>query len=131
MEIEQKETEQSKRKRGFDKISNEDAQRSDMIPGEIKSPENKSLLEKTVPILIEHLNKFGACVIDDFLGEETCEDIMTEVVGLQQQQLLCSGRTKQEGSNKYRSDRIVWTDGIQPYSPHLQSLIRSAHNNRN
>ena len=129
MEIEQEEAERSKRKRGFDKISKEGAEKSDMIPVdvEIKYHQNKSLLEKTVPILIEHLNKFGACVIDDFLGEETCEDIMTEVVGLQQQQLLCSGRTKQEGSNQYRSDRIVWTDGIQPYSPHLQSLIRSAH----
>ena len=126
MEIEQEETERSKRKRGFDKISSKGAEGTVMIPAEIRY-QNKTWLEKTVPIVIEHLNKFGACVIDDFLGKETGEDIMTEVFGLQQQQLLCSGRTKQEGSSKFRSDRIVWTDGIHPYSPHLQSLIRSDH----
>ena len=90
---------------------------------------NKSWLDKTVQIVIEHLNKFGLCVIDDFLGHEKGEDILEEVQGLQQQDLLREGQTGGGGaggeSAMYRSDRIVWTDGIQPHSPHLQSLIRS------
>ena len=90
---------------------------------------NKSWLDKTVQIVIEHLNKFGLCVIDDFLGHEKGEDILEEVQGLQQQDLLTEGQTGGGGaggeSAMYRSDRIVWTDGIQPHSPHLQSLIRS------
>ena len=123
MEIEQEEAERSQRKRGFEKISTPVAVDNVMIP------EKKSWLEKTVTIVIEHLNKFGACVIDDFLGKETGEDILREVVGLQQQeQLLHSGRTalsEEGGGSKYRGDRIVWTDGLRPHSPHLQALIRS------
>ena len=130
MEIEQEEAERSKRKRGFEKISNQGAGETVMISGEMQDDENKSWLEKTVPIVIEHLNKFGACVIDDFLGEEAGGDILTEVVGLQQQeQVLSSGRTalsEEGGGSKYRGDRVLWTDGLRPYSPHLQSLIRSA-----
>lgn len=135
MEIEQEEAERTKKKRGFGKISNQGTGKTVILPGEMNFPQKESWLEKTVPVVIEHLNKFGACVIDDFLGEETGEDILTEVVGLQQQQeLLTSGRTalseeggESRGGSKFRGDRIVWTEGIRPHSPHLQSLIRS-HN---
>ena len=88
----------------------------------------------TVPIVIEHLNKFGVCVIDDFLGTEKGEDILVEVQGLQQQQhLLRHGQTGVAGeeSGRYRTDRIVWTDGVRPPSPHLQSLIRSLSHSDN
>ena len=38
---------------------------------------------KTVGVVIEHLNRFGACVIDDFLGEAKGVDILEEVFTLQ------------------------------------------------
>ena len=124
IEIQQEENERSKRKRGFEKISKQ-AKDSVELNQDMKHNKDRNLLEKAVPMVIEHLNKFGVCVIDDFLGKERGEDIMIEVQGLQQ--LLRDGQTGGSGevSHEYRSDRIVWTDGIHPHSPNLRELIRS------
>ena len=52
---------------------------------EEKSPEkveSQDWIMKTASVLIEHLNKFGACFIDDFLGEAKGVDILDEVLHL-------------------------------------------------
>ena len=89
-------------------------------------------LYKTVDILIDHLNKFGACVIDDFLGEDRGLDILDEVKHLQLAEMWQAGQhvSGQHVSNghvseKYRNDQITWTDGVTPPSPSIKGLIRS------
>ena len=83
-------------------------------------------LYKTVDILIDHLNKFGACVIDDFLGEDRGLDILDEVQHLQLAEMWQAGQHVSNGhmSEKYRNDQITWTDGVTPPSPSIKGLIR-------
>ena len=126
MEIEQEEAERSKRKRSFGKISSKEADGTVMIPAELKY-QNKSWLEKTVPIVIEHLNKFGACVIDDFLGHLKCLDILDEVNGLQSADVFTEGQLASMSpapNTQFRNDKITWTDGIDPPCPSIKHLIR-------
>ena len=47
-----------------------------------------SLIMRTVSVVIKHLNKFGACVIDDFLGEAKGVDILEEVLYLRKLQMF-------------------------------------------
>ena len=47
---------------------------------------SQSWISQTVRFVIEHLNKFGACVIDDFLGENKGIKILNEVLNLRSHQ---------------------------------------------
>ena len=80
----------------------------------------------TVDIVIEHLNKFGACVIDDFLGPDKCHDILEEVESLQTAQMFRAGQlvTASATADRFRTDQITWTDGISPPSPAIRHFIR-------
>ena len=93
----------------------------------MKCPTNSQWLEKTVGIFIEHLNKFGACVIDDFLGQLKGLDILDEVNGLQSADVFREGQLASMSpgpNNHYRNDKITWTDGIDPPCPSIRHLIR-------
>ena len=97
------------------------------IHSDMKCPTNSQWLEKTVGILIEHLNRFGACVIDDFLGQPKGLDILDEVTGLQSAEVFREGQLASMSSgphNQYRNDKITWTDGIDPPCPSIKHLIR-------
>ena len=71
-------------------------------------------LLKTVDIIIDHLNKFGVCVLDDFLGADRGADTLEEVLGLRAAQLFREGQLV--AAARYRSDEITWTDGVTPHS---------------
>ena len=85
-------------------------------------------LLKTVDIIIDHLNKFGVCVLDDFLGADRGADTLEEVLGLRAAQLFREGQLVAAPSvpaaARYRSDEITWTDGVTPHSPAIRNLIR-------
>jgi len=96
------------------------------IDSDMKCPTNSQWLEKTVRILIEHLNKFGACVIDDFLGHLKCLDILDEVNGLQSADVFTEGQLASMSpapNTQFRNDKITWTDGIDPPCPSIKHLI--------
>ena len=58
----------------------------------MKSDEkSQSWIAETVSVVIEHLNKFGACVIDGFLGEAKGVDILDEVLFLRKLQMFQVG----------------------------------------
>ena len=59
---------------------------------------DRQWIVKTVNIVIEHLNKYGACVIDEFLGEERGSEILENVKKLQDAHLFREG---QLGKNMY------------------------------
>ena len=49
---------------------------------EFMKEKSEDWIMKAVTVVIEHLNKFGACVIDDFLGEAKGLKILEEVLSL-------------------------------------------------
>ena len=54
---------------------------------------------KSVEVVIEHLNKFGACVIDDFLGEARGVDILKEVLHLRKLHMFQVNAKMSKGFN--------------------------------
>jgi len=89
---------------------------------------DRQWIVKTVKIVIEHLNKYGACVIDQFLGEERGSEILENFKKLRNAHLFREGQlaSNRPGSSnvRYRSDMITWTDGVSPPSPGIKHLIR-------
>merc|ERR1719397_482569 len=87
---------------------------------------------KMTEVLCQHLNRFGACIIDNFLGKEEAQNILDEVMALQQSQTFVDGRLARSQASsdaQIRSDKITWTDGIGPMpSPHLKLMINSVDN---
>ena len=100
--------------------------RKESVKLEMKRPGNRDWVLKTVDIVIEHLNKFGACIIDDFLGPDRGHDILEEVESLQAAQMFRGGQlvTASATADRFRTDQITWTDGISPPSPSIRHLIR-------
>eukprot|EP00092_Neocalanus_flemingeri_P005959 GFUD01006417.1.p1 GENE.GFUD01006417.1~~GFUD01006417.1.p1 ORF type:complete len:326 (+),score=97.37 GFUD01006417.1:113-1090(+) len=92
-----------------------------------KKEESQDMVMKTVGVVIEHLNKFGACVIDNFLGEAKGLAILEEVLNLNKLQMFQAGQLASAQSSKksIRSDKIAWTDGISPSLPSLKYLINT------
>jgi len=82
---------------------------------------------KSVEVVIEHLNKFGACVIDDFLGEARGVDILKEVLHLRKLHMFQEGQLASDKSTEksIRSDKITWTDGDSPPCPNLKYLMNT------
>jgi len=86
------------------------------------------LIKISVEVLLTHLDQFGACVIDDFLGEEKGNQVLKDVQNFKnlKEGELASG--KDSGSNSrqrsIRSDQIAWTDGVNPPCPGISHLMR-------
>jgi len=87
----------------------------------------QSWLYNSVKILLEHLNKYGMCVMDDFLGDDKGSAVFDEVSLLQnlnnfEDGQLMSGDGLHEPT--IRSDKMIWTDGVTPCdSPTLRYLM--------
>ena len=131
-EIEVDEERRQRRKRTFQDSQQTDTQtrqarenREESVKLDMKYPGSRDWVEKSVDIVIEHLNKFGACVIDDFLGPDRGHDILEEVEGLQAAQMFRGGQlvTASATADRYRSDLIAWTDGVSPPGPSIRHLI--------
>jgi len=83
-------------------------------------------IRQTVKVVIEHLNKFGACVIDDFLGEAQGLKILNEVLNLRKFQEFQEGQLASVKAEKsIRSDQITWTDGSSQYTPNIRGLMNT------
>jgi len=129
------EEERLKRKRGasqLDEESSSDHMRNTVslvTTDEMRQSDDETWLYDTVNILIDHLNKYGVCVIDDFLGESRGEDILEEVKTLWSSDVFREGQHSSSSddttSDRFRSDRITWTDGVKPHCPSIKSLMRS------
>jgi len=88
----------------------------------------KQWLGNSVKILLEHLNKYGVCVVDNFLGEEKGSKVLEEVLNLQENEGFQDGQVMSGGGlpePSIRSDKITWTDGVNPLNlPALRYLIK-------
>jgi len=87
---------------------------------------SQSWISQTVRFVVEHLNKFGACVIDDFLGENKGIKILNEVLNLRSHQTFQEGQLATVKTEKsVRSDKITWTDGSSPATPNIKYLMNT------
>jgi len=111
--------------RNGDDVSDGKATQKDRL-GEQKKM--KPWLMNSVRVLLEHLNKFGVCVVDDFLGEERGNQVLQEVQALQENDCFQDGQVMSGGGlyePSIRSDKITWTDGVTPVNaPALRHLIQ-------
>jgi len=95
----------------------------------MKSEKSESWISEAVTVVIEHLNKFGACVIDNFIGETRGSEILTEVLELQKLQTFQEGQLASVKAEKsIRSDQITWTDGSDEQTPQINTLISMLDN---
>jgi len=91
----------------------------------------ENLINLTVEVLIEHLTEFGACVIDDFLGEEMGNKVLEDILQFEnfKHGELASSREMASNDNheekhNIRGDMITWTDGTTPSCLGIRHLIQ-------
>ncbi|XP_015791015.1 egl nine homolog 1 [Tetranychus urticae] len=97
-------------------------------PGSIQSADwlNQICLQ-----VVNDMNCYGICVIDNFLGEAQCSSILNEVKSLygygifQEGQLVRKVNRTRTPSQVIRSDKIVWVDGGEPQCVNIGFLIQT------
>lgn len=97
------------------------------VPSDVVLQSKQSMqhwVKKFSAIVIDHLNKFGMCVIDNFIGEDRGTRILNEVLHLQQTTQFKVGTLSKDLSNQsVRSDQISWIDAIDPPCPSIRSML--------
>ncbi|XP_059026448.1 egl nine homolog 1 isoform X1 [Mustela lutreola] len=87
-------------------------------------PALKLALEYIVPCM----NKHGICVVDDFLGKETGQQIGDEVRALHDTGKFTDGQLvsqKSDSSKDIRGDKITWIEGKEPGCEAIGLLMSS------
>ncbi|XP_036133284.1 egl nine homolog 1 isoform X1 [Molossus molossus] len=87
-------------------------------------PAQKLALEYIVPCM----NKHGICVVDDFLGKETGQQIGEEVRALHDTGKFTDGQLvsqKSDSSKDIRGDKITWIEGKEPGCETIGLLMSS------
>lgn len=87
-------------------------------------PALKLALEYIVPCM----NKHGICVVDDFLGKETGQQIGEEVRALHDTGKFTDGQLvsqKSDSSRDIRGDKITWIEGKEPGCETIGLLMSS------
>ncbi|XP_042765002.1 egl nine homolog 1 isoform X3 [Panthera leo] len=87
-------------------------------------PALKLALEYIVPCM----NKHGICVVDDFLGKETGQQIGDEVRALHDTGKFTDGQLvsqKSDSSKDIRGDKITWIEGKEPGCETIGRLMSS------
>ncbi|KAL5008644.1 hypothetical protein ScPMuIL_014225 [Solemya velum] len=81
--------------------------------------------------VVRCMNKFGVCVIDDFLGETKGSEIFQEVKNIQKLGLFKRGQLVNSSTTggptnstkPIRGDFIHWIDGSEKYSKNIKLLV--------
>jgi len=81
--------------------------------------------------VIEDLNRYGVCVVDNLLGDARGASVLREVQsmyssGAFQDGQLVKGRDVQ--SKSIRGDKITWVDGQEPNCKNIAVLIKILDN---
>lgn len=89
--------------------------------------ELKVWVAEAVELLVDHLNAYGVCVMDHFLGPTRGSALMEEIHRLEAAEPFRDGQLMAaDGKNSIsiRSDKIAWTDGVHPPCPNLRFLVQ-------
>ncbi|KAJ8980181.1 hypothetical protein NQ317_011426 [Molorchus minor] len=86
------------------------------------------ILEEMCRNVIQDLNDYGLCVLDNFLGAERGKTVLSEVLEMQSQGVfrdgqLVSSKGKKEDLKTIRGDQICWVHGKEPNCPNIGYLI--------
>ncbi|OWF38394.1 egl nine homolog 1-like [Mizuhopecten yessoensis] len=85
---------------------------------------NKALAQ----YVVNCLNKYGICVVDNFLGESKGLEILENVNSLHKSGTFAGGQVidqSTKSTRRIRGDIITWVDGTEPECEHIQFLISS------
>lgn len=76
--------------------------------------------------VVRDLEKYGICVVDNFMGKERAESIHRSVVSMYHSGVFVEGETvspSQETTKNVRSDKIAWVDGTEKNCADIAYLI--------
>lgn len=85
-------------------------------------------LEEMCNTLIRDMNRFGVCVVDNFLGHDKGLTVLNEVTnmysaGVFQDGQLVANRGRNDDLKHIRSDKIIWIDGKETDCTNMAFLI--------
>lgn len=83
---------------------------------------------KVLQSVIQHLNMYGVCVVDDFLGAERADRILGEVQALHSRGVFQAGQVvsrhvQDQARGKIRGDKITWVTGTEPHCSAIGQLV--------
>lgn len=76
--------------------------------------------------VVRDLEKYGICVVDNFLGRERAEALHSSVVSMYNSGVFVDGETVSsslETTRNIRGDKITWVDGTEKTSTNIAYLI--------
>lgn len=76
--------------------------------------------------VVRDLEKYGICVVDNFMGKERAESIHRSVVSMYHSGIFVEGETVSsslETTKNVRSDKIAWVDGTEKNCADVAFLI--------
>lgn len=76
--------------------------------------------------VVRDLEKYGICVVDNFMGKERAESIHRSIVSMYHSGVFVEGETvspSQETTKNVRSDKIAWVDGTEKNCADIAYLI--------
>ncbi|XP_078452472.1 uncharacterized protein LOC144719964 [Lampetra planeri] len=84
-----------------------------------------SLRDMALGLVVPHMERFGFCILDRFLGEESGSYVLAEVQGLRTAGLLRAGQlvSPRHDSAVVRGDRTAWVDGREASCPATGRLL--------
>lgn len=83
-------------------------------------------LSQICQYVVRDLEKYGICVVDNFMGKERAESIHRSVVSMYHSGVFVEGETvspSQETTKNVRSDKIAWVDGTEKNCADIAYLI--------
>lgn len=111
--------------------ANANSSPSGLYPGPV-GDEQQQRLDEMCRTLIRDMNKYGVCVLDEFLGEERGQKVLSEVVTMYSEGKFKDGQlvtpsTKTGAEIRdlkhIRGDKITWVGGREPGCSHIGYLI--------
>ncbi len=76
--------------------------------------------------VVRDLEKYGICVVDNFMGKDRAEAIYRSVVSMYSSGVFVEGETVSSSldtTKKVRSDKITWVDGSENNCANIAHLI--------
>lgn len=87
----------------------------------------QSRFEEVSKYVVKCLTRFGICVLDQFLGEFTGQEILNEVLNLDQRGIMKQGQLvhgpTSSKNKRIRGDKITWINGTEQSCENIHFLI--------
>ncbi|XP_042880822.1 prolyl hydroxylase EGLN2-like isoform X2 [Penaeus japonicus] len=87
---------------------------------------NQNRFNRLAQFVISDLNKYGVCVIENFLGENRADQIRAEVGGLHRHGVFHDGEVmarQDQARGRVRGDKIAWVTGSEPNCSSIGQLV--------